>query len=82
MSCQVMIHQFGHVLGLPHLTSPQSAMSPFYLSAKPPNLLLPTREDFDLLADILYRKTRTPRHYLVSPGLYLPATFLPVWVYN
>ena len=56
---QVLVHQFGHVLGLPHLTSPDSAMSPFYLTGKPPHSLPPA-----------------------SPGLYLPDTYLPVWIYN
>ena len=82
LSFQLLIHQFGHVLGLPHLTSPVSAMSPFYLTGKPPNLLLPTQADFDILADILYRKRRTPRQYLTPQGDYLPSTYLPVWLYN
>ena len=79
---QVLVHQFGHVLGLPHLTSPDSAMSPFYLTGKPPHSLPPTKADFDLLAKLLYKRRRVPRKYLISSGLYLPDTYLPVWIYN
>ena len=47
---KVLVHQFGHVLSLPHLSSPDSAMSPFYLEWIRDEDLHPSDEDFSLLS--------------------------------
>lgn len=56
---QVLLHQFGHALGLPHSASPTSIMSPFYLEWVAS--VEPSTEDFASLARILGRKPRVPR---------------------
>ena len=56
---QVLLHQFGHALGLPHSDNPVSIMSPFYLEWVAN--VEPSPEDFASLAKLLGIKPRLPR---------------------
>ena len=66
---QVLLHQFGHALGLPHSQDPVSIMSPFYLEWV--NHVEPSPEDFTRLATVLGRKPRIPRGGRVARPHYI-----------
>jgi len=60
---QVMLHQFGHVLGLPHTNRVTSVMSPYYYDWISEAELRPDAIDFDMANSVTENSTNSAQQF-------------------